>query len=62
MSYRTKDSEFDLAVLSFKRKYLLKLLQKNGNNILDASRKTELSRNTIYKIIGLTKKELRLQK
>lgn len=60
--YREKNSEFDVAVLAFKRKYLLKLLQKTKHNILEVSRRTELSRNTIYKIIGLTKRELRSQK
>lgn len=57
--YRVKNNVFDLALLAFKRNYLMKLLKKNENNILEVSRQTELSRNTIYKIIGVTKAQLK---
>lgn len=58
--YRFKNSEFDLAVLEFKKKFLLKLLKRNNNNILEVSRQTRLSRTTVYKIIGFTKKTLKV--
>lgn len=58
-TYRTKNSPFDLAVLEFKRQFLLSRLKELNFNLVKLSLETQLSRNTIYSILGMTKKELK---
>lgn len=57
--YKKKDSEYFRAVEYFKKNLLIDELWKYDGNILAVSRSTGLSRNNIYKIIGMNKKELK---
>lgn len=49
---------FKEIIESHKRILLMELLYENNFNILEVSRMTKLSRNTIYKIVGKSKKQL----